>query len=71
MLDNGMNDNFPRGTICIEDLEIGMARHLQKEITDRDIELFAEVVDRPATLCIWTTLMHKTRFSKAGSHMEC
>lgn len=36
-------DNFPRGTICIEDLEIGMQRHLTKTITDRDIELFAEV----------------------------
>ena len=38
-----MLDNQPRGTICIEDLEIGMTRHLQKQITDRDIELFAEV----------------------------
>lgn len=38
-----MLDNFPRGTICIEDLEIGMSRHLRKQITDRDIELFAEV----------------------------
>ncbi|WP_102107917.1 MaoC family dehydratase [Oceaniglobus roseus] len=35
--------NFPRGTICIEDLEIGMSRHLTKVVTDRDIELFAEV----------------------------
>jgi 3-hydroxybutyryl-CoA dehydratase len=33
----------PRGTIVIEDLEIGMMRHLLKEVTDRDIELFAEV----------------------------
>lgn len=38
-----MLDNFPRGTICIEDLEIGMTRHLTKDVTDRDIELFAEV----------------------------
>ncbi|MGC1489712.1 MAG: MaoC family dehydratase [Albidovulum sp.] len=38
-----MLDNQPRGTICIEDLEIGMTRYLQKQITDRDIELFAEV----------------------------
>ncbi len=38
-----MLDNMPRGTICIEDLEIGMTRHLRKEVTDRDIELFAEV----------------------------
>jgi 3-hydroxybutyryl-CoA dehydratase len=38
-----MLDNLPRGTICIEDLEIGMTRYLQKQVTDRDIELFAEV----------------------------
>ncbi|WP_296420608.1 MaoC family dehydratase [Pseudooctadecabacter sp.] len=41
MLDNQGND--PRGTICIEDIEIGMSRSLRKIITDRDIELFAEV----------------------------
>ena len=38
-----MLDNLPRGTIVIEDLEIGMMRSLTKEVTDRDIELFAEV----------------------------
>ncbi|WP_411836592.1 MaoC family dehydratase [Paracoccus sp. ME4] len=38
-----MLDNLPRGTIVIEDLEIGMTRHLQKQVTDRDIALFAEV----------------------------
>ncbi len=38
-----MLDNTPRGTICIEDIEIGMVRSLRKQITDRDIELFAEV----------------------------
>jgi len=38
-----MFDNQSRGTICIEDLEIGMVRHLTKTVTDRDIELFAEV----------------------------
>ncbi len=32
-----------RGTICIEDIEIGMVRSLRKTITDRDISLFAEV----------------------------
>jgi 3-hydroxybutyryl-CoA dehydratase len=35
--------NLPRGTICIEEIEIGMSRHLTKEVTDRDIALFAEV----------------------------
>ena len=38
-----MLDNAPRGTICIEDIEIGMSRNLRKVVTDRDIELFAEV----------------------------
>lgn len=38
-----MLDNMPRGTICIEDLEIGMQRSLSKVITDDDIEMFAKV----------------------------
>ncbi len=38
-----MLDNATTGTICIEDLEIGMTRGLAKMVTDRDIELFAEV----------------------------
>jgi len=38
-----MLDNQPRGTIVIEDLEVGMVRGLTKQVTDRDIELFAEV----------------------------
>ena len=38
-----MLDNMPRGTICIEDLEIGMQRTLSKVVTDEDIEMFAQV----------------------------
>jgi len=38
-----MLDNLPRGTIFIEDIEIGMTRGLQKRVTDHDIALFAEV----------------------------
>ena len=40
MLDNL---NIERGTICIEDMEIGMQRHVEKTITDHDIMAFAEV----------------------------
>ena len=40
MLDNGF---IERGTICIEDLEIGMMRAVEKTITDYDIRAFAEV----------------------------
>jgi 3-hydroxybutyryl-CoA dehydratase len=42
-MEGEMLDNMPRGTICIEDIEIGMTRHLRKQVTDRDIEMFAEV----------------------------
>lgn len=38
-----MLDNHTRGTIFIEDIEIGMSRSLRKVISDRDIELFAEI----------------------------
>ena len=38
-----MLDNMPRGTIVIEDLEIGMKRHVSKVVTDADIEMFATV----------------------------
>lgn len=37
------SDSPARGTIHFEDLEVGMTRTLEKEITDRDIALFAEV----------------------------
>ena len=38
-----MLDDVIRGTVCIEDIEIGMTRQLKKIVTDRDIEMFAEV----------------------------
>ena len=38
-----MLDNQPRGTIVIEDLEIGMMRWLQKQVTDTDIRMFADI----------------------------
>ena len=38
-----MLDNSPRGIICIEDIEMGMTRYIRKIITDKDIELFAEI----------------------------
>jgi len=38
-----MLDNMPRGTITIEEIEMGMTRSLRKVITDEDIEMFAQV----------------------------
>jgi len=43
MGDRDMLDNIATGTIVIEDLEVGMIRSLRKIVTDRDIEMFAEV----------------------------
>lgn len=42
MLD-GREHNLPIGTICIEDIEIGMTRSLSKTIGDREIAMFAEL----------------------------
>ncbi len=38
-----MLDNMPRGTITIEEIEMGMVRSLQKVVTDEDIQMFAEL----------------------------
>ena len=38
-----MLDNNPRGTICIEDIEMGMTRYVRKIISDQDIEKFADI----------------------------
>jgi len=38
-----MLDNMPRGTIVIEEMSIGMTRHLTKVVTDQDIQMFAEI----------------------------
>jgi 3-hydroxybutyryl-CoA dehydratase len=42
MLD-GRGHNLPIGTICIEDIEIGMSRSLSKTIGDAEIAMFAEL----------------------------
>jgi 3-hydroxybutyryl-CoA dehydratase len=42
MLD-GRELNLPIGTICIEDIEVGMTRSLSKTIGDREIAMFAEL----------------------------
>ncbi|MEM8787407.1 MAG: MaoC family dehydratase [Pseudomonadota bacterium] len=42
MLD-AQHSNDPRGTICIEDLEVGLSRSVTKVITDAEIAAFAEL----------------------------
>ena len=38
-----MSGNMPRGTIRLENIEISMMRYLRKVVTDRDIDMFAEI----------------------------
>ena len=66
-----MLDNMPRGTICIEDIEIGMTRHLRKTVTDRDIELFAEVSTDRNPVHLDEDPTPATPSSRAASRMAC
>ena len=38
-----MKNSIQKGTICLEDLEIGMSRMLERKITHNDILLFSKV----------------------------
>jgi len=63
-----MLDNMPRGTICIEDIEIGMTRSLSKTITDRDIALFAEVSTDHNPVHLDDAYARDTRFEGRIAH---
>ncbi len=63
-----MLDNMPRGTICIEDIEIGMTRSLRKTITDRDIQLFAEVSTDHNPVHLDDAYARDTRFEGRIAH---
>ena len=43
MFDNGERVDLETGTICIEDMEIGLSRSVVKTVRDHDIQMFAEV----------------------------
>ena len=43
MLDSGVFGDIQRGTICIEDIEVGMSRGLRKVIEDADLEMFGRI----------------------------
>jgi len=63
-----MLDNLPRGTICIEDIEMGMTRHLRKQVTDRDIEMFAEVSTDRNPVHLDDAYAHDTIFEGRIAH---
>mgnify|MGYP000193391323 CR=1 FL=1 len=56
------------GDIVIEDLEIGMMRSLTKEVTDRDIELFAEVSTDRNPVHLDESFARQTRFGGRIAH---
>ncbi len=56
-------DNFLRGTICIEDIEMAMSRHLHKVVRDADTVLFVQIsTDHnpvyPDECYAWDTIFH-------------
>lgn len=63
-----MLDKQPRGTIYIEDMEIGMVRTLSKVVTDRDIELFAEVSTDRNPVHLDETYARNTMFKGRIAH---
>lgn len=63
-----MLDKHPRGTIYIEDMEIGMVRTLSKVVTDRDIELFAEVSTDRNPVHLDETYARNTMFKGRIAH---
>lgn len=63
-----MLDNQPRGTICIEDIEIGMSRSLSKTVTDHDIALFAEVSTDRNPVHLDESYARATRFEGRIAH---
>lgn len=63
-----MLDNHMPGTICIEDMEIGMIRSRSKPLTDRDIALFAEVSTDHNPLHLNENYAHDTIFAGRIAH---
>ena len=60
--------NIPRGTIFIEDIEIGMSRDLNKIVTDQDIALFAQVTTDHNPVHLDDNYAQKSRFEGRVAH---
>ncbi len=63
-----MLDNLPRGTICIEDMAIGLRRYLRKQVTDNDVQLFAEVTTDRNPVHLDDTYARETIFAGRIAH---
>lgn len=68
MFDNETDSNLPGSTICIEDIEIGMSRSVTKTVTDRDIQMFAEVSTDRNPVHLDETYAQETIFGGRVAH---
>ncbi len=64
----GRGHNLPVGTICIEDLEIGMRRSLARTIGDREIAMFAELSSDHNPVHLDETYAQETIFAGRIAH---
>ena len=63
-----MKNIIQKGTICIEDLEIGMSRMLERQITQNDIALFSEVSGDRNPVHLDEEYAQQTIFGKRIAH---
>ena len=63
-----MKNIIKKGTICIEDLEIGMSRMLERQITQKDIALFSEVSGDRNPVHLDEEYAQQTIFGKRIAH---
>ena len=57
-----------KGTICVEDLEIGMSRMLERQITKNDIVLFSQVSGDKNPVHLDEEYAQQTIFGKRIAH---
>ena len=63
-----MKNIIQKGTICIEDLEIGMTRMIERQITQNDILLFSQVSGDQNPVHLDATYAQQTIFGRRIAH---
>ena len=63
-----MKNIIQKGTICIEDLEIGMSRMIERQITQNDILLFSQVSGDQNPVHLDATYAQQTIFGRRIAH---
>ena len=63
-----MKNSIQKGTICVEDLEIGMSRMLERKITQNDILLFSKVSGDQNPVHLDEEYAQQTTFGRRIAH---